>query len=103
MLAAATLILVVVQLVFVQSNRSIQAEINQRQQFINESIRLGRVNEALIRTLAQVAVSNNDGNLRDLLAQQGITINVNPRPAGAPAPAAGPAGAPAAAPSPSGN
>ena len=81
-LSAASLILVFVQLAFVQNNRSIQAEINQRQQFINQSIRLGRVNEALIRSIAQTAVSENDENLRDLLSQQGITINVTAKPPG---------------------
>ena len=45
------------------------------QQFINQSIQLGRVNDALIRALATMAVSNNDDKLRDLLAQSGITIN----------------------------
>ena len=93
-LSGITLVLVVVYIVLTQDNRSVQTEINQRQQFINQSIRLGRVNDALIHTLATTAVSNNDDKLRDLLAQNGITIN----PAtGAPErEAAPPAAAPAA-------
>jgi hypothetical protein len=70
-----TLVLVVVYIVLIQGNRSVQSEVNQRQQFINQSIQLGRVNDALIRALATMAVSNNDDKLRDLLAQSGITIN----------------------------
>ena len=65
----------VVYIVLIQGNRSVQSEVNQRQQFINQSIQLGRVNDALIRALATMAVSNNDDKLRDLLAQSGITIN----------------------------
>ena len=74
-LSGIALILVVVYIVLIQDNRSVQAGINQRQQFINQSIQLGRVNDALIRALAATAVSNKDDKLRDLLAQNGITIN----------------------------
>ena len=95
-LSGITLVLVVVYIVLTQDNRSVQTEINQRQQFINQGIRLGRINDALIHILATTAVSNNDDKLRDLLAQNGITINPTtgapereaPPPAGtAPAPA----------------
>jgi hypothetical protein len=74
-LAGITLVLVVVYVVLVQKNRSVQAEVNQRQQFINQGIQLGRINDALIRALAAAAVDNNDDKLRELLAQNGITIN----------------------------
>src|SRR6266436_4770068 len=74
-LAGITLVLVVVYIVLVQENRSVQAEVNQRQQFINQSIQLGRINDALIRALAAAAVEHDDDKLRELLAQQGITIN----------------------------
>ena len=74
-LSGLTLVLVVAYIILVQDNRSVQAEVNQRQQFINQSIQLGRINEALIRALAAAAVNNKDDKLRDLLAQSGITIN----------------------------
>ena len=74
-LSALTLVLVVTYIVLVQDNRSVQAEVNQRQQFINQSIQLGRVNEALIRALAAAAQSNNDDRLRGVLTQNGITVN----------------------------
>jgi hypothetical protein len=74
-LSGITLILVVVYIVVIQDNRSVQSEVNQRQQFINQSIQLGRVNDALIRALAATAVTNKDDKLRDLLAQNGIAIN----------------------------
>jgi hypothetical protein len=79
-LAAAAGALIVAYIVLVQDNRTVQAEVNRRQQFINQSIQLGRVNEALIRALAAAAVSNNDDKLRDLLAENGITINASGEP-----------------------
>jgi type II secretory pathway component PulM len=86
-LSGITLVLVVVYLVLVQENRSVQAEVNQRQQFINQSIQLNRINDALIRAIATTAVNDKDDKLRDLLAQNGITINAT-------------TGAPVAAPEP---
>ena len=79
-LSAAAGALIVAYIVLVQDNRAVQAEVNRRQQFINQSIQLGRVNEALIRALAAAAVSNNDDKLRDLLAENGITINASGEP-----------------------
>ena len=74
-LSGITFVLVVVYLFLVQQNRSVQAEVNQRQQFINQSIQLNRINDALIRALSAVAVNDKDDKLRDLLAQNGITID----------------------------
>jgi len=79
-LSAAAGALIVAYIVLVQDNRTVQAEVNRRQQFINQSIQLGRVNEALIRALAAAAVSNNDDKLRDLLAENRITINASGEP-----------------------
>ena len=79
-LSAAAGALVVAYIILVQENRTVQADVNRRQQFINQSIQLGRVNEALIRALAAAAVSNNDDKLRDLLADNGIAINASGEP-----------------------
>ncbi len=76
-LAALSGALVVAYIFLVQDNRTVQAAANRRQQFINQSIQLGRINEALIRALAAAAVSNKDDKLRDLLAENGITINAS--------------------------
>jgi len=79
-LSGFSLVLVVVYIILVQDNRSVQLEVNRRQQFINQTTQLGRVNEALIRALAAAAVSNKDDKLRDLLTQQGITVNAAGEP-----------------------
>ena len=79
-LAALTGALVIAYIILVQDNRAVQAAVNRRQQFINQSLQLGRINEALIRALAAAAVSNKDDKLRDLLADNGITINASGEP-----------------------
>ena len=76
---------VVVYICLVQDNRAVQAEVNRRQQFINQSIQLGRINEVLIRALAAAAANSKDDKLRELLAQNGITINAAGEPPGRPA------------------
>jgi hypothetical protein len=86
-LSGFSLVFVVVYIILVQDNRSVQLEVNQRQQFINQSMQLGRINEALLRAIAAAAVRDNDDKLRDLLTQNGITINA----AGEPVPASPPA------------
>ena len=98
-LSGLTLALVVAYLVLVQEDRAIQAEVNRRQQFINQSVEFGRINDALIRALATAAVNKKDDKLRDLLTQNGITINPSATPAAAPV---NPSATPAAAPVPSG-
>lgn len=80
-LAGISVVLVVVNGIIFLVNQSAQAEINQRQQFINQSAQLGRVQEGLVRALAQSAANNKDDQLRDLLAQYGVTYTVNPSPA----------------------
>jgi hypothetical protein len=88
-LAGLSIILVVSNGLLFLSNQESQATINRRQQFINQSVQLGRVNEALVRTLATVAANNKDDQLRDLLAQHGITFQVAPADGQAPAAASG--------------
>jgi hypothetical protein len=94
-LAMISAVLVIADFVIAQHNRDLQIEVNQRQQFINESIQLGRLNEALVRTIASAAVSANDDKLRALLAQHGINISVNPAGAAAAPQSAIPAPTPA--------
>jgi hypothetical protein len=74
-LSGLTFILVLVYIILVQDNRAVQREVNQRQQFITQSIQLGRVNDVLIRGLAAAAVKTNDDKLRELLSRNGITVN----------------------------
>ena len=97
-LSGFSLVLVVIYIILVQNNRSVQLEVNRRQQFINQSAHISRINEALIRALATAAVSNKDDKLRDLLTQHGITINA----AGEPVPSTSVAPAETSPPAPAG-
>jgi hypothetical protein len=76
-LSGGALLLVLANSLLVESNRTVQAEVNQRQQFINQSIQISKIHETLVRSLAQAAVGRNDDKLRSLLAEAGITINTN--------------------------
>ncbi len=68
---------VVANIVLHRTNLALQEELAQRQQFINESIRLSRLNTELVQALATVAAQTNDQAIRDLLASHGITFTVN--------------------------
>jgi hypothetical protein len=110
-LAGLTLILVVLNVGLALNDQSRQAEVNQRQQFIDQSVRLGNVNAGLVRALATAAVTNKDDKLRALLTQQGINVTYTPNAAATtgtipaasgatPAPATPPAPANGVAPKP---
>ena len=60
-----------------RTNLALQDELAQRQQFINESIRLSRLNGQLVQSLATLAAQSDDQAIRGLLASHGITFTVN--------------------------
>jgi len=86
-LALLILIAVSVNTILVSENRSRQAEVNTRQQFINQSIQLSRLHQDLVNALASTSVSNKNDALRQILAEVGITVT--PRESSADQPAAG--------------
>jgi hypothetical protein len=76
----------------VTRNRAVQAEINQRQQFLQQTAQLEVLYRDIAKALADLALKNNDRAVLDMLASQGITVSPNTNPAvspagGAPAPA----------------
>jgi hypothetical protein len=73
-LALLILILVCVNTVLMLGNRSSQAEVNARQQFINQSIQLSRLHQDLVNTLASTSVKNKNDALRQILAEVGIIV-----------------------------
>ena len=76
-LSGLTVILVLVNIALFLSNRTIQNEVNARQQFVNQSLQFDRLNREMVTALANLAVRNNDEQLRNLLAEHGITFTVN--------------------------
>jgi len=79
----------------VTMNRSQQADIGLRQQYVQQSVQLEGLYREIVRALAELGARNNDDAVRNLLARHGISYTVNPAPASA-APAAANAAAPGA-------
>jgi hypothetical protein len=71
-------------------NRVLQAEVNQRTQFIQQTVPLEGLNREIVGALAQLAVRNQDDQIRSMLASLGISMTETPSapaaPTGTPAP-----------------
>ncbi len=68
------LILVLVNIVIGLGNKSIQAEVTERQQEIAQTIQLEALNRQLVTVLASMAVKTNDAQLKKLLADSGVNV-----------------------------
>ena len=92
--AAIVLVLVLINMALFELNRALQTEINARQQFLQQSVQLKGLNRDIVTAIANLAVRNKDDQLKAMLSQHGITINVGAtgaapppiRPLGSPAP-----------------
>jgi predicted Holliday junction resolvase-like endonuclease len=82
-LSVLVLLLVLVNILLMAGNQSLQVSVNERQQYIAETIQLEALNRQVIGVLAEMALKTNDGQLKELLA--GVGINLSPTPAQAPA------------------
>ena len=87
---AACLALLAAQLTLVSLNRGLRADIETRQQYVQQSLQLEGLYREIVRALAELGARNNDEQVRGLLQQHGISYTVNP-------PAAAATAAPAAA------
>lgn len=58
-------------------NRSLQSDINLRQQYVAQSMQLETLYREIIRALAEAGARNNDQQVREMLARHGITYTVN--------------------------
>ena len=77
------LLLVIVNILLMAGNQSLQLSVNERQQYIAETIQLEALNRQVIGVLAEMALKTNDGQLKELLS--GVGINLSPTPAQPPA------------------
>ena len=75
--SAACAALTAVNLVWYFDVSQQQAEVLARQQFINESVPLARVNTQIIQALANLSAQTNDTAIRDMLGRHGVTFTVN--------------------------
>ena len=85
-LAALSLVLVIVNAGLVLRNQSIQVEVGQRQQIINQGLQFARLRQVIAQYVANVATAKNDPALSELLTRHGINLagaSATPAPAAA--------------------
>ena len=85
--ALAVAVLVGVNIMLFNGNRAAQAEVSSRAQYVQQTAQLEPLYREMVKALADLSVRNNDVQLREMLAKQGITLSANPPAAAAPAPA----------------
>lgn len=73
--AGSALVLVVINVILARSNQNLQVEVNARQQYINQTIRISRLNGQVIQALANMSARTGDEQLRQLLAAHGISFS----------------------------
>jgi predicted Holliday junction resolvase-like endonuclease len=79
-LAVLVLVLVLVNILMSLGNQSLRAEVNQRQQFLAQSMQLEGLHREIVTVLATVALKTNNDQLKSLLASQGINFGQPPPP-----------------------
>jgi len=90
-LGLAALVLVIANMVAFSHNRDAQVDVNTRGAYIQQAAQLQPLYQQIIKALADLSVRNNDPQLREVLAKQGISVSTTPPPAAQPpAPAAQP-------------
>ena len=59
------------------NNANARAEVNQRQQFVQQSVQLEGLYKEIVRALAEMGARNNDGDVKAMLQKNGITYTAN--------------------------
>ncbi|MDP1691249.1 MAG: hypothetical protein Q8L49_04725 [Burkholderiaceae bacterium] len=81
LLGAIALALVMANGILFEQNREVQGQINQRQQFVQQTVPLEGLYREIAKALAELGIKNNDKQLLQMLAARGINVAVNPPPA----------------------
>ncbi len=76
-IAAAGVLLVFTNMVVYSQNRSTQAEVAGRGQYIQQSVQLQSLYHEIVKALADLSVRKQDKSLADVLARQGISVTIN--------------------------
>lgn len=77
---ALALLLVVANIGMSLNNRAAQQEVNTRQQYINQTVQVSRLNSQIAEALATLSAQTGDAAIRDLLADNGITFTAPDEP-----------------------
>ena len=73
-IAALTLALSALNATIMVKNRDMQTDMDKRRAFIDASIPLAQLNQAIVLALREVAEKKNDAAVRSLLQQQGYAV-----------------------------
>ena len=76
--ALAVVVLVGVNIALVNANRAAQAEVAARAQYIQQAAKLEPLFREMVKALADLSGRNNDWELRDMLAKQGVKVSATP-------------------------
>ena len=76
-LAASCLLLVAAHALLQTMNRSLRADVETRQQYVQQSLQLEGLYREIVRSLAELGARNKDEQVRALLERHGITYSVN--------------------------
>ena len=76
-LGGFALVMCIVSSTLILLNHAERNEYAERAQFIQNTVQLEAINTKLIRSAAEASARQNDAQLRDLLASQGISFKVN--------------------------
>ncbi len=74
------LVLVLANITLYTSNRTLQEQVNTRNEYIQQSLQLEKIYQPLVRTLAALAATRNDTQIKTLLNEQGINFSAAPTP-----------------------
>jgi hypothetical protein len=74
-IAALAVLLAIANIVMLEMNRRLQADVAARNHFIQQTVQIETLNREVVNALANLAVERNDEALKTLLAQHGITLN----------------------------
>lgn len=78
------LLLVVANALLFTMNRDAQSALNQRQQFIQQTVPLEVLYRDIVRAVAELATKDNDLQMMDILTAQGLSVTLK-TPGAAPA------------------
>ena len=85
LIAAACFAAMLASITLGYNNAKARAEVNQRQQFVQQSVQLEGLYKEIVRALAELGARNNDGDVKAMLQKNGITYTANAATPAAPA------------------
>lgn len=79
-IGALCVVFVIANMVLFSGNRALQSEVDQRNQYIEQSLQLQGLYQQIVRAVADLSVRNHDEQLRAVLAKQGIQVTSSAQP-----------------------